>query len=178
VTDSAQCVILRNRFRHRSRCATLPYFYWTLGECDVAAATLCKKKPRDIGCIVGNGADYQGPANVSQTGSLCMHWSDPRIRHSRAEVSRVSVAQLDHSSARLSNPKLPIKSPHNCKSIITFLKGFYLRLYITIDPPHNHCRNPDREARPWCFITPTEMEYCDIPRCHIPGTINCQSCNC
>ena len=47
VTGNAQCVILRNRFKYNSKCAHLPYFYWTLGECDVAAATLCKKKQVD-----------------------------------------------------------------------------------------------------------------------------------
>lgn len=113
VTDEAQCVILRNRFRYRSKCATLPYFYWTLGDCDVAAATLCKKKPRDIGCIVGNGADYQGTANISQTGMPCMQWSDPRIQHSQAAVSRAAVARLDHAAARSSNAHLPIKPTSN-----------------------------------------------------------------
>ena len=44
VTGTAQCVILRNRFKYRSRCSSLPYFYWTLSECDTAAAGLCKKK--------------------------------------------------------------------------------------------------------------------------------------
>ena len=32
---------------------------------------------------------------------------------------------------------------------------------------HNHCRNPDREAKPWCY-TPdedTRWEFCDIKDC-------------
>ena len=32
-------------------------------------------------------------------------------------------------------------------------------------PSHNYCRNPHAEAHPWCFISPMEMEYCDIPVC-------------
>ena len=77
-------MILVKRFQYRNRCATLPYFFWTLGECDVAAAAVCKKNTRDIGCVVGNGADYQGISNVSKTGLPCLGWNDPRIRHVQA----------------------------------------------------------------------------------------------
>lgn len=94
-----QCVILRNRFSYRNKCAALPYFYWTLGDCDVAAVTLCKKKPRDIGCIVANGADYQGTANVSQTGVPCLNWNDPRIKHVLAKSSREAVANQERRSS-------------------------------------------------------------------------------
>ncbi|XP_032783777.2 uncharacterized protein LOC116921556 isoform X1 [Daphnia magna] len=138
-----QCMLLVKRFEYRNRCATLPYFFWTLGECDIAAAAVCKKSPRDIGCVVGNGADYQGMANVSKSGTPCLAWNDPRIRHVLAKPSRAAVAVLDSAGAK--------------SSLTASSSG--LR--------HNFCRNPHGEANPWCFISPVEMEYCDIPRCHI-----------
>jgi hypothetical protein len=95
-------LILVKRFQYRNRCATLPYFFWTLGECDVAAAAVCKKNTRDIGCVVGNGADYQGIANVSKTGLPCLGWNDPRIRHVQAIPSRAAVAVLDSAAAKSS----------------------------------------------------------------------------
>ena len=30
---------------------------------------------------------------------------------------------------------------------------------------HNHCRNPDQDERPWCFVSSRDYDYCDIPRC-------------
>ena len=40
------------------------------------------------------------------------------------------------------------------------------RLYNVSDG-HNYCRNPDREAKPWCYTTDKDKrwEYCDIPLC-------------
>lgn len=96
-SSTTQCILLRNRFEYRSRCATLPYFFWTLGQCDVAAAAVCKKSLRDIGCVIGNGADYQGSANISKTGLPCLPWSDPRIKHVLATSSRAAVAHLDRA---------------------------------------------------------------------------------
>lgn len=95
-------MLLVKRFEYRNRCATLPYFFWTLGECDIAAAAVCKKSPRDIGCVVGNGADYQGMANVSKSGTPCLAWNDPRIRHVLAKPSRAAVAVLDSAGAKSS----------------------------------------------------------------------------
>ena len=33
----------------------------------------------------------------------------------------------------------------------------------------NHCRNPDRRSRPWCYTSDPniEWEYCDIPACGV-----------
>lgn len=30
---------------------------------------------------------------------------------------------------------------------------------------HNFCRNPDRDEAPWCWISPGNFEFCDIPKC-------------
>ncbi|KAM4698720.1 kremen protein 2 [Rhinophrynus dorsalis] len=42
---------------------------------------------------------------------------------------------------------------------------------------HNHCRNPDADVQPWCYVSETEdgiyWKYCDIPACHMPGYIGC-----
>lgn len=29
----------------------------------------------------------------------------------------------------------------------------------------NYCRNPDRSPKPWCFVTETKREYCNVPAC-------------
>ncbi|XP_062456871.1 kremen protein 2 [Rhea pennata] len=44
--------------------------------------------------------------------------------------------------------------------------------------PHNHCRNPDGDARPWCYVAESEegggdWKYCDIPSCRMPGFVGC-----
>ncbi|XP_039514779.1 kremen protein 1 [Pimephales promelas] len=37
--------------------------------------------------------------------------------------------------------------------------------------PHNFCRNPDGDVRPWCYIADLEdgiyWKYCDIPTCQM-----------
>ncbi|XP_018430660.1 PREDICTED: kremen protein 2-like [Nanorana parkeri] len=42
---------------------------------------------------------------------------------------------------------------------------------------HNHCRNPDSDVQPWCYVSETEdgqyWKFCDIPTCHMPGYIGC-----
>lgn len=42
---------------------------------------------------------------------------------------------------------------------------------------HNHCRNPDSDVQPWCYVSETEegiyWKYCDIPSCHMPGYVGC-----
>ncbi|KAM9305069.1 kremen protein 2 [Gastrophryne carolinensis] len=42
---------------------------------------------------------------------------------------------------------------------------------------HNHCRNPDSDVQPWCYVSETEegvyWKYCDIPSCHMPGYLGC-----
>ncbi|XP_055054539.2 kremen protein 1 isoform X2 [Misgurnus anguillicaudatus] len=43
--------------------------------------------------------------------------------------------------------------------------------------PHNFCRNPDGDVRPWCYISDHEdgldWKYCDIPTCQMPGNLGC-----
>ncbi|XP_068779290.1 kremen protein 2 [Struthio camelus] len=43
--------------------------------------------------------------------------------------------------------------------------------------PHNHCRNPDGDAQPWCYVAESEegvyWKYCDIPSCRMPGFVGC-----
>lgn len=43
--------------------------------------------------------------------------------------------------------------------------------------PHNFCRNPDGDVRPWCYIADYEdgiyWKYCDIPTCQMPGNLGC-----
>ncbi|XP_070386371.1 neurotrypsin-like, partial [Dermacentor albipictus] len=30
---------------------------------------------------------------------------------------------------------------------------------------HNHCRSPDGDDTPWCFVNESDYEHCDIPEC-------------
>ncbi|XP_075736289.1 neurotrypsin isoform X3 [Rhipicephalus microplus] len=32
---------------------------------------------------------------------------------------------------------------------------------------HNHCRSPDGDDTPWCFVSESEYEHCDIPECSL-----------
>ena len=76
----SQCIIFRNRFPHNSQCVIVPYFFWTLGECDIGAAIICEKPSRDLDCVIGKGVDYKGKMNVSETGKPCLHWDDQGIQ--------------------------------------------------------------------------------------------------
>uniref|UniRef100_A0A673HTK8 trypsin n=1 Tax=Sinocyclocheilus rhinocerous TaxID=307959 RepID=A0A673HTK8_9TELE len=43
--------------------------------------------------------------------------------------------------------------------------------------PHNFCRNPDGDKKPWCFIKKDRRlrwDYCDVRKCPTPGTITTQ----
>ena len=43
----------------------------------------------------------------------------------------------------------------------------------TITDAANYCRNPDgRSSGPWCFVTSTQQETCDIPYCKGKGNLN------
>lgn len=78
---------------------------------------MCKKSPRDIGCVIGNGADYQGTANISKTGVPCLAWNDPRIRHVMAKTARAAVANLDSTSRRKPSAKLSLPTGASKKII-------------------------------------------------------------
>ncbi|XP_066511052.1 kremen protein 1-like [Hoplias malabaricus] len=43
--------------------------------------------------------------------------------------------------------------------------------------PHNYCRNPDGDVRPWCYIAEHEdgiyWRFCEIPSCQMPGILGC-----
>lgn len=123
LTRQHECVLLRNRFEYRNQCSVLPYFFWTLGDCDVAAAVVCKKAPRDIGCVFGNGADYQGTANVSQSGTPCLAWSDPRIRHIQAKPSRAAIARSD--ALRAAEIRITAGS-----SMLIFISYIHILMYL------------------------------------------------
>ncbi|KAJ8418222.1 hypothetical protein AAFF_G00139310 [Aldrovandia affinis] len=40
--------------------------------------------------------------------------------------------------------------------------------------PHNHCRNPDGDSRPWCFIrrrNKLRWDHCDVKQCPTPSAV-------
>ena len=122
IGDGAKCVVLSNQFSYQSGCALVPHFYWTLADCSDRAVAVCMKNPRNIGifwkqsswthllnsnyfhqgCIIDNGRDYSGVANVSQSGLNCMSWSDARIRHASAQAARKALATSGSSGAKYS----------------------------------------------------------------------------
>lgn len=116
---NSKCVVLRNRYHYNDKCVVLPYFFWSLDNCDTMhyVTSVCVKKPRNIGCIIDQGNNYYGKANVSVSGKPCLPWSDPNIRaylskrpDSGADTKAVTYATL------LSTPfsKLPFKSRLDC----------------------------------------------------------------
>ena len=72
--------MMRNPFPYSPHCVQISYFFWTPADCDSNGAVICKKKPRELDCIFGNGTDYQGKVNVSKTGRPCLNWNDPDIQ--------------------------------------------------------------------------------------------------
>ncbi|NWY07772.1 TPA protein, partial [Nothoprocta ornata] len=43
---------------------------------------------------------------------------------------------------------------------------------------HNYCRNPDEDAKPWCYVYKGgkySWEYCTVPSCSKVGNINCKA---
>lgn len=51
-------------------------------------------------------------------------------------------------------------------------KSYWEDLGQTISEASNFCRNPDNEARLWCYTTDPDrehrFEYCNVPECE-PG---------
>jgi hypothetical protein len=95
---------MRNQFPHKSQCVQIPYFFWTLEECDNSdnGTVICTKKPRELDCLVDNGTDYQGKVNVSKTGRPCLNWDHPDIQDvmsKRGVVSRTAGKSTKNATA-------------------------------------------------------------------------------
>ena len=60
------------------------------------------------GCIDGNGVDYKGTANISQSGTPCMAWNDRTIRHVLVHRARSAVASLENLKDAYHHSTIPI----------------------------------------------------------------------
>ena len=96
-----QCIVLRNRFSYKEKCAVLPSFYWTFGDCDLNGAVICKKKPRELDCIVGNGIYYRGNTNSSETGKPCMRWDDGGVNDYMSKRKSTFVMDETYDTGKL-----------------------------------------------------------------------------
>ncbi|KAK2725709.1 hypothetical protein QYM36_000264 [Artemia franciscana] len=134
---SPMCMILKSKYRGLPQSRKIDYYFWSLDDCDGQLPFVCKRKARDIGCIYGNGASYVGVANISLSRLPCLRWDDERIKHVLALRARSAVAKKEDLFKATGDSSVS----------------------------HNFCRNPHGEVKPWCFVSPTDMEYCDIPQC-------------
>ncbi|KAF2345043.1 Kringle-like fold, partial [Trinorchestia longiramus] len=72
---STLCVLLRETYPASVASGDkvhADYFWWELGSCDEELGILCEGPPKDVGCVVGRGASYRGPANTTSTGAPCV----------------------------------------------------------------------------------------------------------
>ncbi|CAL4064347.1 unnamed protein product, partial [Meganyctiphanes norvegica] len=98
---ASHCIVLRDTFPlnadsqdQRSRAPT-DYFFWQLSDCNKKFAYICEMDKKDIGCIHGNGANYEGGADVTANGLACLNWSDPKLV---SKVKHFSLPQSNHCS--------------------------------------------------------------------------------
>ena len=101
ISNDNQCIILRNRFPHKEKCELLPSFFWTLDDCDLNGAVVCKKKPRELDCVVGKGVYYQGIINVSETGKPCMRWDNAGVNDYMSKRKSTFVIDETHNIGKL-----------------------------------------------------------------------------
>ena len=96
---------MRNQFPHKWQCVQIPYFFWTLEQCDnsdINGTVICTKKPRELDCLIDNGTVYQGKVNVSKTGRPCLNWDHPDIQDvmsKRGVVSRTAGKSTKNATA-------------------------------------------------------------------------------
>lgn len=47
----------------------------------------------------------------------------------------------------------------------------HVAFFQGLEGGHNYCRNPDGDARPWCYVNREEsFGFCPIPHCHDTST--------
>ena len=100
-SNNNQCIVLSNRFPHKDKCTVLPPFYWTLSDCDLNGAVVCKKKRRQLDCIVGNSVYYQGTTNLSETGKPCMRWDNPGVNDYMSKQKSTFVLDDTYDGGKL-----------------------------------------------------------------------------
>lgn len=81
------------------------YFYWSARNCDelYADAFICKRPNDAVGCVVRNGRDYSGTANVSATGLPCHYWNHEKVKPSLEKTIPLelrSTTLINHNYCR------------------------------------------------------------------------------
>ncbi|XP_046667977.1 uncharacterized protein LOC124359347 isoform X2 [Homalodisca vitripennis] len=90
-SNRALCVIARRYFpcpvsTKRTTVETsfcdAEYYFWDVEDCAIMSNKhpyVCERDADDIGCIVNNGQDYNGQANVTETSKACLPWSSTQV---------------------------------------------------------------------------------------------------
>lgn len=117
-------------------------------------------------CVLGSGLSYRGTTSVTKSGSRCLPWDSPAIKHKVNNAWRSDALELglgSHSFCRCQRTHRDEtwKFPLSCRKIrkTQFFVAFIL-------PLSN--RNPDTDKGPWCYIYKNMQltwELCDIPEC-------------
>ncbi|XP_049832899.1 serine protease svh-1-like isoform X1 [Schistocerca gregaria] len=86
------CIVISRTFpcildEMTTACET-DYFYWSARDCNklYADAFICKRPYDAVGCVVRNGRDYSGTANVSVTGLPCHYWNHEKVKSSLEKI--------------------------------------------------------------------------------------------
>lgn len=91
-----------------------------------------------------------GPAIVLQGPEVC----------GSADVNQADYrGTISETAANVTCQRWDQQEPHSHKFLMEDFTGFGLE--------ENYCRNPDGEAKPWCYTTDPgqRWQYCDVPYC-------------
>ncbi|XP_069970434.1 antigen WC1.1 [Penaeus vannamei] len=82
--NPTHCITINDNFPVDSQVdarssAPAEYYFWELSNCGLKLPYVCETDELDIGCIEGRGETYEGTANITSKGLVCLPWSHPEV---------------------------------------------------------------------------------------------------
>ena len=72
-------ITMQRKFRYvkpsQSQPRLIDYYFWALESLNSRLPYICEKRQKNIGCIEGNGENYQGIADRGESGIKCQSWN-------------------------------------------------------------------------------------------------------
>ena len=76
------------------------YYFWALDDLQTKLPFICERPKNEIGCIDGNGENYQGHANRGESGDLCESWNSPYLNFVLDQDKIANLGNLSHNFCR------------------------------------------------------------------------------
>ena len=76
-------ITMQRKFRYvkpsQSQPRLIDYYFWALESLNSKLPYICEKPQKNIGCVEGNGENYQGIADRGESGVKCQPWNSPYL---------------------------------------------------------------------------------------------------